>query len=189
MPRFDHFNILGPIYDYIFGRSADHQMVRIAAVEKGHRLLDVGGGTGRVAVQFQALAGEVLVADAALGMLREAKKKGLRIVHSHSENLPLPAKSFDRVILVDALHHVKDQVKTLEEIWRVLAPGGWMVIEEPDIRNFVVKLVALGEKIALMRSRFVSPERICELCLFEGVESQQIIKEKGIAWVIITKAI
>ena len=65
-------------------------------------------------------------------------------------------KSFDRVIMVDALHHVKDYRITIHELWRVLMPGGRIVIEEPDIQTFPVKLMALVEKIALMRSHFIS---------------------------------
>lgn len=187
MSGFDHFNVLGPVYDHIFGRSKDQNMVKIAAVQREHCLLDVGGGTGRVAVLFQEITDQVVIADSAIKMLREAQIKALRTVNGSSEHLPLKTGVFDRVIMVDALHHVKDQEKTLEEIWRVLAPGGRMVIEEPDINNFLVKLVAFGEKIALMRSRFISPEKIMEMCRFEDLDSIQLIKRKGIAWVIITK--
>ena len=43
---------------------------------------------------------------------------------------------------------------------RVLKPGGRLVIEEPDIDTFAVKLVALAEKLALMRSHFLRGEEI-----------------------------
>jgi demethylmenaquinone methyltransferase/2-methoxy-6-polyprenyl-1,4-benzoquinol methylase len=46
---------------------------------------------------------------------------------------------------------------------RVLEPEGRSVIEEPDIRTFGVKLVALAEKILLMRSHFLSPIQIASL--------------------------
>ncbi len=188
MSKFDHFNLLSPIYDLIFGRSKDREVVKLSKVGREHNLLDVGGGTGRVAVLFQAIASQVLIADSAIRMLQEAQDKDLRTVNANSELLPLQSGIFERVIMVDALHHVKDQGKTLNEIWRVLAPGGRLVIEEPDIHNFWVKLVALGEKIALMRSRFIPPEKIVEMCQFDGLDSIRIIKKKGIAWVIITKA-
>jgi demethylmenaquinone methyltransferase/2-methoxy-6-polyprenyl-1,4-benzoquinol methylase len=187
MSGFDHFNVLGPIYDYIFGRSIDENMVKIAAVKREHCLLDVGGGTGRVSVLFHEITDQVVIADSAIKMLREAQNKALRTVNGSSEHLPFKTGIFDRVIMVDALHHVKDQEKTLEEIWRVLAHGGRMVIEEPDINHFLVKLVALGEKIALMRSRFIAPEQLMEMCRFEDLSSIQLVKRSGIAWVIMTK--
>ncbi len=187
MSGFDHFNLLGPVYDLVFGRRTDHDMVDFAKVEPGHKLLDVGGGTGRVAVLFDKFPEDVLIVDAAMGMLKQAQEKELQTVNGSSEHLPLSAGTFDRVIMVDALHHVKDQVETLNETWRVLAPGGRLVIEEPDIRNFWVKLIALGEKIALMRSRFLPVERILEICQFDDRESIQLTRKNGIAWIIITK--
>lgn len=188
MSRLDHFNLLGPVYDLVFGRVSDHDMVEIAGVKPGQNILDVGGGTGRVSILFAEQTPQVLVVDSAVRMLREAQDKGLRTVNGHSERLPIRPGAFDRVIMVDALHHVKDQKKTLKETWRVLAPGGRLVIEEPDIHNFWVKLVALGEKIALMRSRFLPPEEIMNICQYDDRDSIQLIKKKGIAWIIITKA-
>ena len=65
--------------------------------------------------------------------------------------------------MVDALHHVIDHKETIDELWRLLTPGGTMVVEEPDVRTFGVKLIAIAEKLALMRSHFLSPPRISML--------------------------
>ena len=84
-------------------------------------------------------------------MLREAKRKeGLQPICTDSEKLPFLENSFERIMMVDALHHVNHQQQTADELWRVLKPGGRIVIEEPDIRIFGVKLLALAEKIAMM---------------------------------------
>jgi ubiquinone/menaquinone biosynthesis C-methylase UbiE len=187
MSAFDHFNFFGPIYDFIFGRSEDQAMVRLCEATREHGLLDVGGGTGRVTVLFKDIAKEIFIVDSSLGMLNEAQGKALRTLNAYSEELPIATAAFERVIMVDALHHVQDQEKTLKEIWRVLSPGGRAVIEEPDIHNFWVKLVALAEKVALMRSKFVAPESIIAMCQFEGLESYELIKEKGIVWIILNK--
>ena len=61
--------------------------------------------------------------------------------------------------MVDALHHVINHGQTAREMYRVLKPGGRIVIEEPDIRSFYVKLIAVAEKLLLMRSHFLSPQR------------------------------
>ncbi len=65
--------------------------------------------------------------------------------------------------MVDALHHVINHQKTIDELWRLLKPGGRLVIEEMDLNQPLVKLVALAEKIALMRSHFLSPQAIAGL--------------------------
>jgi demethylmenaquinone methyltransferase/2-methoxy-6-polyprenyl-1,4-benzoquinol methylase len=88
--------------------------------------------------------------------------------------------------MVDALHHVSDQFKTAEELWRILAPGGRIVIEEPDISSFRIKLVAIGEKLALMRSHFLAPTQIADLFHFANA-NVQMINEGTIAWIIVEK--
>jgi demethylmenaquinone methyltransferase/2-methoxy-6-polyprenyl-1,4-benzoquinol methylase len=188
MQKFDHFDIVGPIYDHIFGRHTDHEIVEIAEVSPGQSVLDVAGGTGRVSILFREQGTEVYLVDTAPGMLSQAREKGLhRLSLGESERLPYAAGNFDRVIIVDALHHVADQEATLREMWRVLAAGGKLIIEEPDIRHFAVKLIRLGEKLLLMRSHFLHPEKIVELAKTLQSGQVELLAEKGNAWVIITK--
>ena len=187
MSNFDHFNLIGPFYDRIFGRANAQEIVEIAGLEEGQTLLDVGGGTGRVTRLFKKHAKNVVIADAANKMLQEAKKKDLQTVNAQSEHLPFPQHAFDRVIMVDALHHVADQQKTLKELWRVTGRGGKIIIEEPDIHHFLVKLIAVGEKLLLMRSHFLSPQAIADMSRFNNSASVEIVRKSGIAWIIITK--
>ncbi len=51
------------------------------------------------------------------------------------EDLPLPDSSVDRMLLVHALEHCENASETLTEIWRVLAPGGRLVIVVPNRRG------------------------------------------------------
>lgn len=187
MAKFDHFDLISPLYDMIFGRRIDHEIVEIADVHDDDALLDVGGGTGRVSILFNGRVKKMFIVDSSINMLREAKEKGIKTVNSNSERLPFPDESFQRIIIVDALHHVKNQKETLAEMWRVLRKGGKIIIEEPDINNFVVKLIALGEKIMLMRSHFISPKDIAVLSSFEDSKHIETRTEKGIAWIVIQK--
>jgi demethylmenaquinone methyltransferase/2-methoxy-6-polyprenyl-1,4-benzoquinol methylase len=187
MANFDHFNFIGPIYDRIFGRTIDHEIVKLVAAQEDHAILDVGGGTGRVTVLLKDKTKRLFVVDSAIRMLQEAQEKGITCVNSSSELLPFKACSFDRIIMVDALHHVEDQQQTLNEMWRLLSPGGLMIIEEPDIHNFVVKLIALGEKLLLMRSHFLTPKKIIEMCQFDHEAMVELHSGNGINWFIVTR--
>lgn len=51
------------------------------------------------------------------------------------EDLPLPDASIDRLLMVHSLEHCEDAGETLTEIWRVLAPGGRLVIVVPNRRG------------------------------------------------------
>jgi demethylmenaquinone methyltransferase/2-methoxy-6-polyprenyl-1,4-benzoquinol methylase len=86
---------------------------------------------------------------------------------------------------VDALHHVMDQAETIRELYRVLKVGGRLVVEEPDVRKFMVKLIAIGEKLALMRSHFLAPPAIEQL--FPTEAKVKVELEDNIAGVITEK--
>lgn len=187
MPIVDHFNILAPFYDRIFKFSGPERWRAIANLPVEGALLDAGGGTGRVSQALKGLASPLVVADLSLGMLRQTNAKdGLYPVASHTERLPFPDEAFERVIMVDALHHVCDHRETAQELWRVLKPRGRLVIEEPDIRAFSVKLVALFEKLALMRSHFISPSKIVSLFSYSNAHSR-VEYEVYNAWIIVDK--
>ncbi len=155
---FDHFDLLAPIYERVIRRVNLEPLLELLALEPTNRLLDLGGGTGRVSGGMAGMVERVILTDLSWGMMREANgKPGVNPVNAHAERLPFPEGSFDRILMVDAFHHVCDQGESVGEMMRVLAPGGRLVVEEPNIENGMVKLVALAEKLALMRSCFVRP--------------------------------
>ena len=180
---FDHFDVIAPLYARVT-YSSSHKMRELAGLPVTGRLLDIGGGTGRVASALLNDVDEFVSADVSMGMLRQAPRSALKPVCAHSESLPFPDNFFERVIMVDALHHVIDQPASAREMLRVLKPGGRIIIEEPDINTFAVKLIALAEKLLLMRSHFLAPAQIASL--FPDGRAD-IFKEDASAWVVISK--
>ncbi len=187
MPLPDHFDIVAPFYDRALPPRQEGFLVELAGLPLDGILLDAGGGTGRIGQTLRPLVSQVVIADLSLGMLGKARDKiGLQAVCSKSERMPFPDGCFDRIIMVDALHHVYNQSQTAAELFRVLKPGGRLVIEEPDIRHFAVKLIALAEKLLFMRSHFLAADRIAGLFDHHGVGSQ-IEYRDGNTWVVIDK--
>ncbi len=168
MPLIDHFGWIAPYYDRLASPpDVDGWLDRLRLPVDGY-LLDAGGGTGRLSAPLLPYTRGVLVADSSMEMVRMcAAKPGLAAVRGETECLPFPCDFFDRIMMVDALHHVYSQKQTVAELLRVLKPGGFLVIEEPDLRYGRVKLVALFEKLLLMRSHIYTSDQA--LALFAGL--------------------
>jgi demethylmenaquinone methyltransferase/2-methoxy-6-polyprenyl-1,4-benzoquinol methylase len=183
----DHFDWLAPLYDRVIQAPGDDTLSSLLDLPIEGRLLDAGGGTGRIAERLQSQAEQIVIADGSLPMLSKAMEKGCcDVVGSNTERLPFGDGAFQRVIVVDAYHHLADQRASLDEFWRVLAPGGLLVIEEPDIDRFVVKLVALVEKLTFFRSHFVRAENIADGLRPHGADLD-IHRVGHNAWVVAKK--
>jgi demethylmenaquinone methyltransferase/2-methoxy-6-polyprenyl-1,4-benzoquinol methylase len=186
MPNLDHFDFIAPFYDHIFKIGEREVLTEYLDLPAGGSMLDAGGGTGRISQLFKDQIDRIVIADLSFGMLvQAAAKDGLFTTCTHTEKLPFPDQTFSRIIMIDALHHVCDHSETAHELWRVLKPGGIIILEEPDIRLFGVKVLAVAEKILGMRSHFISPQKIASL--FNTAADIQIVSEGPISWVIINK--
>jgi ubiquinone/menaquinone biosynthesis C-methylase UbiE len=186
LPLIDHFALIAPYYDRVFRRTGVDDLARHVKPSAKHRMLDAGGGTGRVARHFAGAVGQICVLDPSPGMLAEGQRKGICITQGEAEALPYTSNTFDRIIMVDAFHHLRHQERAAAELMRVLAPGGRLVVEEPDIAHLGVQLVALGEKLLLMRSRFRAPQTMRRM--FEAHNGHVRVELQGhTAWVIVDK--
>jgi demethylmenaquinone methyltransferase/2-methoxy-6-polyprenyl-1,4-benzoquinol methylase len=100
----------------------------------GHRLLDVGCGTGLVALEAVKLLGgpeNITCVDPSAGMLSVAKLKlNARFLQGRAEGLPLPDDSFDFLTMGYALRHVTSLDQAFREYHRVLAGGGKVLLLE-----------------------------------------------------------
>lgn len=102
--------------------------------DTARRYLDVGCGTGGV---LTALAGRgsVVGLDRSELALRFCRDKGLTsVVLGSALSLPFDAGSFDACVMMDVLEHLPDESLLLNEVYRILRPGGAAVISVPAFR-------------------------------------------------------
>lgn len=129
------FHEIAPRYDDItvwlsYGRDAHWKdaLVRMAAVQRGERALDLACGTGDIAARLRAAGAEVVGVDLTHRMLAlAAAKPGLQGMHwvcGDMLALPVPDASQHIVTAGYGLRNVPDLGQSLREIRRVLAPGG-----------------------------------------------------------------
>ena len=126
-------------WDEFFDRSMaflNHRLVGDARTRQGHRVLDLGSGTGYPALltaQVVGPQGSVIGIDLAEQMLAAAERKASRLGLSNVTfrtgdvtQLPFERESFDAVTSRFCLMFLPDIPKAAAEIARVLKPGGWM---------------------------------------------------------------
>lgn len=187
---FDHFDLLAPYYERFIGPPSVEHWKRLLDLPAAGRLLDVGGGTGRVSAQLRPFVDAVVLCDPAPQMLQQAQIKRVIIpALGYSEQLPFADDSFEHIIVVDALHHFINHQAAVHDMVRVLKPGGRLVIEEPDLKFKKVKMVAVIEKLALMRSKFYHPHEIKQMAVSAaaGVSAEITSDGSFATWIVIEK--
>jgi ubiquinone/menaquinone biosynthesis C-methylase UbiE len=117
--------------------------IRLADLQPGDRVLDVGCGTGTLAIEAQkhlGPSGRVFGIDPGAEQVARARAKATRLSPSVSfqvgviERLDFPDNSFDAVLSTIMFHHLPKDLKRqgLDEMARVLKPGGRLVIADFD---------------------------------------------------------
>jgi len=112
-----------------------------AAARPGHAILDLAGGTGDLALKFARQVGpqgHVVLADINAAMLEQGRRRlvdagiagNLTIAQVDAEDLPFDDSSFDRITMAFGLRNVTDKEAALKSMFRVLKPGGKVLILE-----------------------------------------------------------
>ena len=112
-----------------------------SGARKGHHVLDLAGGTGDLTAKFSRIVGKegsVTLSDINPSMLEVGKDKlrdmglveNIKYVEANAEDLPFPDNSFDIVTMAFGLRNVTHKENALASIYRVLKPGGRLLVLE-----------------------------------------------------------
>jgi 2-polyprenyl-3-methyl-5-hydroxy-6-metoxy-1,4-benzoquinol methylase len=112
-----------------------------AGLARDRRVLDAGCGIGYGAAIMSAAGAAqvdgVDIADEVVEAATAAAPEGVRFRTGDVRDLPFPDDSFDLVVCFEVIEHVEDQDRSLDELRRVLAPGGVLAISSPNPAVYV----------------------------------------------------
>jgi demethylmenaquinone methyltransferase/2-methoxy-6-polyprenyl-1,4-benzoquinol methylase len=115
--------------------------IQDANARQGHVVLDLAGGTGDLTRAFARIVGErgqVVLADINAAMLEQGRRRlvdagvagNVALAQVDAESLPFADSSFDRITIAFGLRNITDKDGALAEMYRVLKPGGKVLILE-----------------------------------------------------------
>lgn len=122
-----------PSYVWRDGQQRRLEMILEAAGERtsGAALIN-GCGIGMYLFHLSQTIEDITGLDIEFERLQTAKTRNDKILNGAGEALPFPGKSFDLILSHEVLEHVEDDQKTINEIVRVLKPGGRLVLFCPN---------------------------------------------------------
>lgn len=171
MPKIEPFEKYSDAYDEWFDKNpnvyeAELEAIRQLIPSPKANGVEVGVGSGKFAVPL----GIEIGVEPSEKMAIKAKKQGVRVFLGVAEDLPFSDGGFDFVLMVTTICFVDDVIKSFREAFRVLKPGGCIIV------GFVDKESELGRQYAENRgkSKFYK-----EATFFSTQEVLKYLKEVG----------
>ncbi|XKM13006.1 bifunctional demethylmenaquinone methyltransferase/2-methoxy-6-polyprenyl-1,4-benzoquinol methylase UbiE [Orbaceae bacterium ac157xtp] len=137
----DKYDLMNDLMSFGIHRLWKKQTIEFSSVRTGQKVLDLAGGTGDLTAKFSKLVGDsglVVLADINNAMLNVGRDKlrdkgvfkNIEFVQANAEALPFKNNTFDCVTISFGLRNVTNKQKALESMWRVIKPGGRLLILE-----------------------------------------------------------
>lgn len=134
------YDLMNDVMSFGIHRLWKRFAIQMSGVRQGQHVLDIAGGTGDLAKVFSkevGAEGRVVLSDINASMLKvgqnrlQAKCKNMEFILANAESLePFADNSFDLVTISFGLRNVTDKDAALEAMYRVLKPGGRLLILE-----------------------------------------------------------
>lgn len=135
------YDVMNDLMSFGIHRIWKRFTIDCSGVRRGQRVLDLAGGTGDLAAKFSRMVGEqgqVVLADINDSMLKMGRDKlrdrgivgNINYVQANAEALPFPDNYFDCITISFGLRNVTDKDKALRSMFRVLKPGGRLLVLE-----------------------------------------------------------
>lgn len=181
VPYFDRF---APLYDLFLPETDPIPLENGLGLATGpiEQVVDLGGGTGRAG---RAIATDTVIFDASQPMLAQADSNGYPTLRGDVRSLPFPSHSVDAILSVDAIHHLPAIDRVLEEISRVLRPGGVFVVRDFDPTTVRGRGLAFAEHLVGFESTFLSAGALAETMEDAGLTATEL--EGGFVYTIVGK--
>jgi len=137
----DNYDLMNDVMSMGIHRLWKRFTIEMSGIRPGQRVLDIAGGTGDLAAKFSELVGdngEVVLADINESMLQVGRErlvdrgilKNITYVQANAEELPFPDNYFDCITIAFGLRNVTDKDAALRSMYRVLKPGGRVLVLE-----------------------------------------------------------
>jgi demethylmenaquinone methyltransferase/2-methoxy-6-polyprenyl-1,4-benzoquinol methylase len=182
----DNFNRFANWYDVFIHPRKNVVWQNILATNKKQLIIDLGGGTGRLVPHLLNLANRVVLADHSFFMLkisRYAKFSQVDRVCCDLSNLPFKKNINSNFVMVDTIHHLYHPKLILKNLTALVHDKNMLLIEEPDIQFFMIKIIAILERLLGMNSHFYKKEEILDW--FPESCFERVIKQDGANFYII----
>ncbi len=135
------YDIMNDLMSFGIHRLWKRHTIAASGVRQGHCVLDLAGGTGDLTSKFSDLVGQqgqVILGDINDSMLKVGRDKlrnlgkvgNIEYVQMNAEALPFPDNTFDVITIAFGLRNVTDKDKAIASMYRVLKPGGRLLILE-----------------------------------------------------------
>lgn len=137
----DKYDVMNDIMSFGVHRLWKNYTIFASGAKYGQHVLDLAGGTGDLAAKFARIVGkdgQVVLSDINPSMLEQGRKRlvdqgiagNVEYVLANAENLPFDDNRFDIITIAFGLRNVTDKEKALSAMYRVLKPGGRLLILE-----------------------------------------------------------